>query len=384
MMQEIFDRTAALQRENNWQAVLQLLQPLCREGQAGWNEPRALSELGFACSQLQMLPEAKQYYQRWIEVEPDRAQPFYCLGYVFYLEQDWVNALRWFDQALRIYPDYLVCLYRKGYALFAFQKPRKCLEPLERALELYRANSNEDFRKRNAKTAMKTLFLLARARYHLHESEEALRLLQQLFREDVKGFIAPADKHYALGKTLAALRREKEALEQLNRALDPRRPQPYVLDQIGRVHYQLQDYAAALGYYDRALKIRREPYILFNRAMSLLALGKTGPAVRDLHEALKRDRKGKHKIYLELGKISLEQNKLAEARHYFESAIRFKQETYGVDYAEAHYALVFYHLKSEDKPRAREELQTALEIDPNLQWDENLRQLLDIEMPVAF
>jgi tetratricopeptide (TPR) repeat protein len=315
-------------------------------------------------------------------VEPDRAQPFYCLGYVFYQEQDWITALRWFEEALRIYPNYLVCLYRKGYALYAYQKPRKSIEPLERAAELYRGSQNEDFRRRNAKTAMKVLFLLARARYRTRDFEEALRLLQQLFREDEKGFINPWDKHYALGKSLAALGREEEALAQLKRALDPRHPQPYVLDQIGRVYQQLQDFSGALDYYERALKIRRKSYILFNRAMTLLAMGKTGPAVRDLHEALKRDRLGKHKMYLELGKINLDQNKAVEARFYFESAIRFKQETYGADYAEAHYALVFYHLKSGDKAQARQELQTALEIAPNLHWDQNLRQILGMETSV--
>ncbi len=377
-MEKIFEQTAALRRENNWQGIVRLLQPLCREGRAAWNEPRALSELGFACTQVNALDNAKKYYQRWIEVEPDRAQPFYCLGYVFYLEQNWLEAIRWFDEALRIFPDYLVCLYRKGYAFFADGKSKKCIEPVARALGIYRASRDEDFRKRHAKTAVKAMFLLARALYQTKDYQNALAQIQSAFAHNKRGFIPTAHLHYALGKILTALHREDEALKHLGQALNRRHPQAYVLDQIGRVHHQIGDYQTALDKYGQALALRRFHYILFDRAMTFLALGKSDPAVRDLHEALKRDKLGKHKIYLELGKISIEREKWVEARHYLESAIQFKKKTYQADYAEAHYAMVFLHLKHGEKNLAKEAFQHALDINPNLKWDQNLRQILGI------
>ena len=370
----------AYQKANNWLGIVQLLKDFCRPGQWGWNDGEALSTLGFAHTQLGNFQEAKALYQRWIEVEPDRARTFYCLGYVYYLEEDWREAIFWFQQALKAYPDYLVCLYRLAYVYFKSRKLQESIPLLERALEVYRKQTDEDWKKRQRKTYIKVRFLQARCYYQRRRFREALEHIQAVLADDQKNVISLEHKYYALGKILAALKRGEEALGYLEKALNPDFPQPYVLDQIGRVYHQLGRFAQALDTYGRALKIRRQGYILRNRAETYLAQGKVGKALGDLHEALKRDAKSRHKIYLRLGQIALNQEKLTEARHYFESAIRAKQEIYGADYAEAHYALVFCYLKQDDRTGARKALQAALAADPNLEWDPALANLLE-EVP---
>ncbi|NIR51701.1 MAG: tetratricopeptide repeat protein, partial [candidate division Zixibacteria bacterium] len=270
-------------------------------------------------------------------------------------------------------------LYRLAYAYFEFQKPRESIPLLQKLLDIYQSHTDEDWRRRNRKTLVKAQFLLAKSYYRKRRYDEALALIQKLLNQDTKHFVALEFKFYALGKILAALNREEEALRYLKQALDPQHPQPYVLDQTGRVYHQLGDYPEALQQYSRALKIRKLPFIFANRAETYLAIDKIGLAVRDLHQALKRDRKGKHKIYLRLGQINLNGGKLIEAFHYFQSAIRYKQKVYGADYAEAHYALVFYHLQNDQQDLARREMQTALEITPNLEWDTSLREVLGMQ-----
>lgn len=368
----------ALRFTNNWQGIISLLEEECRPGKPGWQDAELMSTLGFACSQVGKLDEAQAAYQRWIEIEPDRARPFYCLGYIFYLKGDWREAIRWFEQALSIFPDYLVCLYRLAYAYFQFQKERESIPLLERLEEIYRQNTDEDWQRHNRKTYIKARYLYARCLYRKQRFSEALELMQNLLQEDSRGIVEIEFKYYALGKILAALQREEEALQYLHKALNPHRAQEWVLDQIGRVYHQMNQYPQALEHYSRALKIRRKPYILVNRAETYLAAGQRAAALRDFHEALKRDSKGKHKIYLRLGQISMEQEKFEEAQHYFDSAIRFKQQVYETDYAEARYARALCYLQMGNRDESRAELLKALEIKPDLQWDSHLGEVLGI------
>ncbi|RMF59901.1 MAG: tetratricopeptide repeat protein, partial [Calditrichaeota bacterium] len=90
----------------------------------------------------------------------------------------------------------------------------------------------------------------------------------------------------------------------------------------------------------------------------------------------------KHKIYLKLGYINLKLKKLNEAKHYFESAIEWKQKTYGAPYPEAHYALAQYYVKTGDKEAARQEFQIALEQNPDLHWEKELADELGVEVEV--
>ncbi|RMG65558.1 MAG: tetratricopeptide repeat protein [Calditrichaeota bacterium] len=374
---ELQNQLKAYQRANNWMGIVDLLKDACRPGDWGWNDGAALSTLGFAYTQLNALREAEAIYQRWIEVEPDRAQPFYCLGYVYYLERNWQQAIRWFEEALRLFPDYLVVHYRLAYAHQALHTPQKALPHLDRVQQIYQANTDENWQRRNRKTLVKAQFLQARLCNRLGRYQKARHLLQNLLNGGGEKYLRLMDLYYELGKAYAGEGQHTRALEVLERAAEMARPpQPYIYDQIGRVLQACSQHAQALEYFNRALKIRRQPFILVNRARTNLALGQPALAIRDLHEALKRDKKGKHKIYLELGKIYLEQKKLTEAEHYLRQAIQFKQKTYHADYAEAHYGLVFVHLERGDREAARRALEKALDVNPNLEWDEQLIEVL--------
>ncbi len=377
--EDLNEQIKALERENNWPGIVRLLEPRCRPGADLWNDGAAMRTLGFAFTQLKQFEQAKSAYRRWIEIDPDVAAAFYALGYVFYQEQDWPEAIRWFRQALKLYPDYLVCLYRIGYAYYAFRKTFKAKNALIRAKTVYEASVDENFLRRNRKTYIRVLFLLGRVYLALKQPQQAERIFRTVIELDKKNYIEPEFKRYELAKALTARGEHRLALKVASTALNPEFPQPYMLDFMGRVHHRLGEYREAIRLYDRALTVRRLDYIFMNRAQSYLKLGNPDLAIRDLHQALKRTRKSRHIIYLELGKIHLDRDKLTEAYHYFRKAIRSKQEQYGYDYAEAHYALVFYYLKTGDREQARQELETALNIRPNLEWDRHLTELLTVE-----
>ena len=96
------EKIKQLQKTNHWQALIDFLQPLV---EAGDRQATYLSALGFAYSQLNRYHEARYLYKEWLEAEPHKAQPCYCIGYTFYDNQEWKEAIEWFDLALEIFPE---------------------------------------------------------------------------------------------------------------------------------------------------------------------------------------------------------------------------------------------------------------------------------------
>ncbi len=367
--------------QNNWQGIVRLLKPLCAPDKELWNDSAAVGTLGFAYSQLQNWQRAEAMYRRNMELEPDRAQPYYNLGYIFAQQQRWQEAIQWYNEALKRYPDYLVCLYRLAYAFYAFDKPEKSKNALLRVRTLYENNTEENYRKRNRKNYIKSLFLLARVLLIQKEYSEAYTLLREVIRLDERPYISSHFKWYQLAKALFFLKKYDEALSALKKAIHPRRPKAYVLDLQGRIYHTMGDYPKALESYRKALEQRMLDYILVDRARTYVAMGRIHRAMDDLQKALQRSEKSKHKIYLELGKIELNRERVTEAAHYFRRAIHQKLEQYKADYAEAHYMMVFCHLKAGNKEAAQNELEYAQRLNPNLEWDANLSNLLENEQP---
>ncbi len=359
------------------------MKPFFQDCASGWDDPDLLSEYGFALTQLSQLEEAKKVYQRWSELNTDQARPLYCLGYVYYLEENWQEAIFYFEQALRIYPDYFICLYRLAYALFQYRKPRRALRCLEQLKAIYQKKEDQDWLRRNKKTWVRSLFLSGKSYYVIKEYQQALQDFQQVVEIDQKNYIVLEFKWYEIAKTLVALKRYQEALHHLQQALNQRFPQPYILDLKGQVLTQMNKYSEAIETFTQALQKRKFAYILLHRARTYIAMGNFSEAAKDLHEALKRDKKGRHKIYLELGKLSQRQKRLSEAQHYFKQAIQYKQKIYGSDFAEAHYAMALCYLETNDTDSAKESLAKALSANPNLEWDTTLRNLMETKQSTS-
>jgi len=380
-LHQLNEEIAAYQKQHNWIAIIRCLSPYCHAEGILWNDPAALSTYGFALTQQRQLAKARKIYSRWIEIEPDRAQPFYCLGYVYYLEQNWKEAIRWFERALEIYPEYFVCLYRLGYALWSFRKPNKARVPLEKAVQIYESSEDEDWLKRNRKNYLKTRFVLGKVYLQLNRPQMALTEFDFVLQNDRKQVIEREFKYYACGKALAALEDWDAAIRMLRRALHPEHPRHFILDALGRVFHAKGDFEQAIQMFERALRVRRKAFILVNRARSFLSAGKPFLAIQDLNEALKRDSKSKHKVLLELGKVYYQMGKYDQAIHYAQQAARQKWRTYGSDYADAHYLLFLCYLKCEQKAEAQKELERAMALASHLPWDKELATLVQSEIP---
>ncbi len=348
-----------------------------------WNSGWYISTLGFAYSQLNQNDKARYCYKRWLELEPNSARPLYCIGYLEYWDKRWTAALEWFDQALEIDPRYLVCLYRKGVALLQQFKYKQAKDVLKEAVQVWLHHADADWQKRNRKYFYRSVFYLGKAYFGIHSYKNAVRCFRKVLDEDEYAYIDEVFKKYNLAKAYFAAGEYDRAGDLLQPLMQAADAKAWVFDLQGRIFVAVKSADEALKVFGRALHISRFSYIYQGRAQAWLLKGAVNRAVSDLHDALRRDRKGKHKILLQLARIEMDRDRLQDAENYIRRAIDFKKKIYDADYAEAHLALAELYRRKGDTEQAKKETQTAYSISPYLEWENMLTEgMEEMEMTI--
>ena len=367
--EKILRQINELKRENNWQEILCRFDHLVQPGTEMWKDAELVKELGFAHSQMGNTEKALKLYRRWQELEPEKAQPHYAMGYVYYLRKEFQKAVECYDKALECYPGYMVCHYRKGVVLLAMGKSQLAHREFKWVIDEYEALRDEDKLRRMKKTYIRALYGDGKACYRMRKYKDAEERFRKVLRYDKKNWFKPIFKYYSLGKVCIELGKAEEAENLLQRARELKPQKDYIWDRLGRMYHRLKgDMLRAEECYRKALECRRVPYVLVNRALLYLDGGKEREALMDLQEALRKDKKGKHKILLILARVAIRAGRLEEAIGYLERAIEFKEKVYGVDCGEAHYLLSqIWRLKG-DEEKAKKELTRAQEVDSDFVW----------------
>ena len=104
--------------------------------------------------------------------------------------------------------------------------------------------------------------------------------------------------------------------------------------------------------------------------------------MKDLLDALRREKLGKHKIWIRLAELALQDGREELAETNYRKAIDFKRKRYGKDCAEARYGLAQLYWKQGKEDEAREELRLAVLANPNLTWDRRIFRALGLPVPV--
>ena len=131
---------------------------------------------------------------------------------------------------------------------------------------------------------------------------------------------------------------------------------------LGRVLYDLNDLDRALIFYERSLLLAKQTnnvsalsYILGNRSQVFIALKRFSEAERDLKESLRirieeGNKKGLATTYRKLGDLYFDQNKIDEAKKYFEKSSKlFYEVNFPLGYGQACLALSNLFEKSSEK-----------------------------------
>ncbi len=376
-------RIEEMKAKRDWLGTVQFVQErLESEDEMSPTERAELySAAGFAHCQLGEFERALSMYELWKEMSPKSAAARYCIGYVYAQMGRYPEAVAWFDEALKLRPRYISCLYRKGMALMAWGKPNPASRAFEDALHAY-AEADQDQRRANQKYLVKSTFELGKAHLQCRRHRKALKMFQWVLEHDKKGYVDAHFVHYNLGKLYLETGELDLAETELTKALEGHQDKEYVWERFGRLAHKRGEHAKALEYYQRALDCRYVPYVLVSRAETHVAMGNPSLAVKDLLDALRRDKLGKHKIWIRLAELALQSGKEELAESNYRKAIDFKRKKYGKDCAEARYGLAQLYWRQGKEEEAREELRQAVLANPNLAWDRRIFRALGLPVPV--
>lgn len=290
-------------------------------------------KLGFALSQTRQLDYAIETFKRISTMQPQKAIWPYMVGYQFYVRNEWEQSLEWFDKALNLNPDYIKCLYRKGYAQLRAGKLEDAIVTIKHCIEAWE-RSGEGEKQADRKYYAKANFLLGKSYLSVGLSLKARRPLETAVSTDGDD----ADKRYELGKCLLQNGNIDGAIEQLSKANALKAGVDYVLDRLAQALIAKGDKAKAEEMYNMIPENRRRAFVLKNMGALYLDLGQADKALPLLRKAVVRDQ-ASYKAHYFLGQAleGVRQNRAA--RQAFSKAIDLRQKRYGKDFPEARFRI---------------------------------------------
>jgi tetratricopeptide (TPR) repeat protein len=336
MTRALQEKAQAHMSHNEWDAAI-----ICLE-EARTTTPEniyVLDKLAFCYSRAKRYAEAITLYEKLCQMQPDVAKWPYGLGYQYYDQQQYEQAIVHFDQALRINPVYIVVLYRKGYALsqLGFSERGHAVHTLKKCREAYHALPDGSEKDRELKNYSDATYqhgkLLLDGKF-LNEARELLEEAVRLRPND-------SDTFYALGKCYLELDRCDEALEALLTAQRlAEKPSHYVSDRLAQAYMAKGDLKQALTTYERIPPFVRDnwPYIQRNMGDLYCQLERWNDAEAVLQQSLKKERRN-HNAHHQLGLVYEHQGKWSLAANAYREAISLRQKEYNKSFPEVESAL---------------------------------------------
>jgi len=324
------DRGLAAFDSNDWgDAVVHLTAAL----HDNLEELDAVDKLGFALSRTKQYPEAIRVYGFLRRKEPDEAKWPYMIGYQYYAQERWREAIQYFDRALELNPEYMMVMYRRGYALERLGNHEAAIEALMGYVNC-RRNLTEAERRRHRRNYGKVCYTLGKAHLNMDQPDKAELPLLAAVRVDGED----PDRRYQLGKCYLQNGKADNAVEQLKIANDLQPNTHYIVDRLGQAYVQLGNLEEAERLYCSLPKRQRRWYVLRNLGELYLKQGRIQEAVSCLHQSA-RQQSHNHNTQLLLGRAYEADGQYEAAINAYQHAIHFRRRKYDKGFPEADAAL---------------------------------------------
>ncbi len=269
-------------------------------------------------------------------------------------------AHRHFNEARRLRPDGVTNGYRQGMLYKQIEgKPAKAVPLFIEAIKNWERmdETTREDRRQEFKNYVKALYNGASALLAGHRAQQALDLIQRCMKADAQtDHVAPALRHFALGKVYFHLNRFEDSRQALETALTCRHQGPldFVRELLARTWLCLNDWEKALAVLRQIPEKRRRPYIRWTEADALCASGDLATAAALLDRSAARDGRSRHKTLIRLSRIFYLQGEFAKTGKCAADACRFFQEQWGKDFEDGLFWQALSALKGGDTEAARE------------------------------
>lgn len=360
----VINEILSLQAENRWQDIIELFHPVddkTPELVAAGMDVDVRSKVAFALVRLHRADEAIRTLLPAAARQPEDAMIRYTIGYAALDELFAARTERriipgkrkkelielahaHFSAARALRPESVTFCYREAILFKEIEGKAKLAIPLfEQAIDNWEQQSPQEQEQRHQQRPkyVKSLYHLASCLLEVGKAARSLQLLERVEMEDRdRKFLHPLFRHFAVGKVLHALNRDREALEHLETAghvAEQQQPTDFVWELAARCALRMQQVDRAGGYIAKVPVSRRRPYVRWTEADILAASGKAREALQVLQQCSERDKRSRHVSLIRMSRLLLGLHQYEQALNAAVQAVRFCEETYGNPAKEAQF-----------------------------------------------
>lgn len=293
-----------------------------------------LSKCGWCYSRAGEYEQAIKKYQLLINEEQSNPKWYYLMGYQYYIQNKWSDAVYYFDKALELNPKYFKVLYKNAYAYLKIageylklQKSEywKALGLLDEAHKVWISMDSEQ-QTSEKHTYFNVNFLHGKALSGIqtHNSRAITYFKTALeIKEDVIC-------RYNLSKTYYIIGDYENAWNNL-----PNTSEFYVKELKAYILTKKGDVQGAINLLNSLIAKNPKDYLFVALSENYLVIGQYYDAIVAAQKAIVL-KKSNHKAYCVLAKSYLKLGLLKMAREGLERAISIKRERFNSDYEECH------------------------------------------------
>ena len=312
--------------------------------------------LNFAVSSERMgrlLPSKNKDFAQWVTSENQEseksAEDLCSKGLPFVFKKDYTNALPFFERAVEIKPDFAGAYFCLGYIYDKLGRYQEAINAYKQAFRL----------EPNVKNGLYGLQLSLHF-FIFGDNQDSVDLYKQVvrFKPD------DAEAHYSLGSAYDKFGHYQEAIDAYKQAIRIKPDYASAYISLGFAYDKLGRYREAIDAYKQAIRIKSDDaWVHYSLGSAYGNLGRYREAIDAFKQAirLKPDDADMHLnlgvSYGSLGRLDRRQ----EAIDAYKQAIRIKP-----DYALAHYNLGLSYLYLNNKGSALEEYKILKSLDSEL------------------
>ena len=154
--------------------------------------PAISNKIGIAYHQMQQLDNARKYYEQAVRLKPDYAEAINNLGTVYYARKSFGRATRYYQRALKYAPKSASIYSNLGTAYFARKKYKEAMETYQIALKLdpnvFETHGNYGvlLEERNVEERAKFHFHMAKLYAQAGRNDLAFQYLRKALEEGFK------------------------------------------------------------------------------------------------------------------------------------------------------------------------------------------------------
>ncbi|MFN8627783.1 MAG: hypothetical protein U0587_17615 [Candidatus Binatia bacterium] len=344
----LLEAAIAFKRRNEWEPLAALAAEL--PPQWGAEHLPLADAVAFAQTQLGRDQAARDVLLRAHAIEPTHRRAS-ALAYVHYAAllrhkvrkprldepEPWRQGFeRWIAEALRHKPDSLVDRYRLGvyHASIQTQKDVLALRAFGDVLRLFARlpAAERTPRSRHWKTHIRALYGAARSAYRLGRFDEARRHGFACIRADAEHHhVKPVFKLFLAAKVLVAQGQLVDAERALRLAAEAPHDgdRDFVFALLAEIGLQQDRVDDAAGWIELHIRPHhRKPYVWRLLGDCEARRGHIDRALKLYKSALLKDRGGRHKTLLRVGRLAEQAGDLPAARRSYEQAADFRRRRF--------------------------------------------------------